>query len=145
MLFIRFPCLISDSIIIRLNFYLIIYFRYSIVSTCRTPHDHRTWGKVLNLYRRRKRVMLKEVNRLSYLDSPIPEVSAPGTAVFFILTNNPPPPHGRWWTKVRPLLWSSAASTEGNLITLTQFWKCLWKLKLRFYFPYSMYWPIITD
>ena len=46
--------------------------------------------------------MFKEVTKLGYLDSTIPDVSAPVTEVLFILTENPSPPHRRWWRAVIP-------------------------------------------
>ena len=52
-------------------------FHSVVCQTCRTPHIHGSWGNVVDLNCRIKRVMLKEVIILSYLDYPIPVVSAP--------------------------------------------------------------------
>ena len=63
----------------------------------------------------------------------------------FILTTNPSPQRGRWWPTVLPLTWSSTASTEGILRTVSVFCKGLWKVKPCLHFTFSRYWPVITD
>ena len=68
-----------------------------------------------NIRRERKRVVLKEVTRLSYSDNPIPSTSFPVSDVFFILTTDPSPPSGSWWPSVLLCHLIYAALAEGTL------------------------------
>ena len=85
------------------------------------PYAPRPWASGLgdryNLRHSLKRGLLKEVTRLSYLDDLLMDVSNPAADVYFILTSDLSPPRGRWWMTVPLILWSSTASTEGNLTT----------------------------
>ena len=72
-------------------------------------------SKVIEIRHDRKKGLLKEVTRLSYLDSTTPLVIAPVAEVLFILTANPSPQWDRLGRAVIPIPWSSIASTEGIL------------------------------
>ena len=79
-------------------------------------------GKLIYINNIRKIVLLKEVNILRYLDSPILDVSYPVAEVLFILNTNPSPLHGRWWTAVILIPGISKASTEVTLTPYYNIW-----------------------
>ena len=81
-------------------------------------HGAMPWylGKIVRYKLGRDRsVILKEVMILIYLDSPIPELSAPVDEVSFMRTAYPSPLRGRWRPAIIPLHLISKASTEETL------------------------------